>query len=55
MGHTRAVVLITRDFLPSAYTEGSLQGAFESAKVRGLTVRTHPTASLDNEYELSWE
>jgi uncharacterized protein (TIGR02265 family) len=54
-GHTRAVVLITRDFLPHPYTEGSLRGAFESAMVRGLTVRARPTESLDNEYELSWE
>lgn len=54
-GHTSAIVLITRDFLPHPYTEGSLQGAFESAKLRGLTVRAWPTPSLDNEYELSWE
>jgi uncharacterized protein (TIGR02265 family) len=53
--HTRAIVRITRDFLPHPYTEGSLQGAFETARVRGLTVRARPTESLDNQYELSWE
>jgi uncharacterized protein (TIGR02265 family) len=55
MGHTQAIVRITRDFLPPSYTEGSLQGAFEIAKIRSLTVRAFPTESLDNEYELTWE
>lgn len=50
-----AVMRITRDFLPHTYTEGSLRGAFESARVRGLTVRCRPTPSLDNDYELAWE
>jgi uncharacterized protein (TIGR02265 family) len=54
-GPRSAVVLITRDYLPSPYTEGSLQGAFAAAKVRGLTVRSRPSPSLDNEYELSWD
>ncbi|HYO57864.1 TIGR02265 family protein [Archangium sp.] len=53
-GHTSAVVLIRRNFLPHSYMEGSLQGAFEAARVRGLTVRTRPAALLDAEYELSW-
>jgi uncharacterized protein (TIGR02265 family) len=53
-GFNSAVVRITRDFLPHTYMEGSLQGAFEQARVRGLTVRCRPTPSLDNEYELSW-
>jgi uncharacterized protein (TIGR02265 family) len=54
-GHTSAVVLIRRNFLPHSYMEGSLQGAFEAARVRGLTVRVLPSASLDTEYALSWD
>lgn len=54
-GFHSAVMRITRDFLPHAYTEGSLQGAFESARVRGLTVRCLTAPSLTNHYELSWE
>jgi uncharacterized protein (TIGR02265 family) len=54
-GFHSAVVRITRDFLPHPYMEGSLQGSFESARVRGLTVRCRPTPSLDTEYELSWD
>ncbi|WP_257458703.1 DUF2378 family protein [Archangium lipolyticum] len=53
-GHTNAVIRFTRDFLPHAYTEGSLQGSFEIAKVPGLTVRARPLARLDTEFELSW-
>ncbi len=53
-GYNSAIVRITRDFLPHTYTEGSLQAAFEAAKVRGLTVRTVPTDWLDTEYELVW-
>lgn len=54
-GFTSAVMRITRQFLPSSYTEGWLQGSFEATRVRGLTVRVHPMALLDNEYELSWD
>jgi uncharacterized protein (TIGR02265 family) len=54
-GHTSAVVLLTRDILPHPYVEGSLQASFEIAKVPGLRVRARPLASLNTEYELSWE
>jgi uncharacterized protein (TIGR02265 family) len=54
-GFHSAVLRITRDYLPHSYTEGALQGAFEAARVRGLTVRCRPTPSLDNDYELSWD
>ncbi|WNG36269.1 DUF2378 family protein [Archangium violaceum] len=53
-GVNSAVVRITRQFLPPSYTEGSLQGSFEAARVQGLTVRIHSISLLDNEYELSW-
>ncbi|QRK05763.1 DUF2378 family protein [Archangium violaceum] len=55
VGFNKALVRITRQFLPAAYTEGSLQGSFEAARVRGLTVHVHSTSLLDHEYELSWD
>jgi uncharacterized protein (TIGR02265 family) len=55
VGPRNAIVLITRDYLPTAYTEGSLRGSFAAAKVQGLTVRVRSSPSLDTEYELSWD
>ncbi|HEX8439182.1 TIGR02265 family protein [Archangium sp.] len=53
-GPTSAVFILDRDFIPPAYTEGTLQ-SLEISKVKGLRVRWRPTETLVGEYELTWE
>jgi uncharacterized protein (TIGR02265 family) len=43
------------DFMPPAYHEGILTTVVERIGVRNVKVRGRVTASLDSEYELSWE
>jgi uncharacterized protein (TIGR02265 family) len=54
-GPNSAVFILRRDFIPLAYTEGSLKAVFETAKVRGFQVRSRQPEPLLGEYELSWQ
>ncbi|MFL5359116.1 TIGR02265 family protein [Archangium sp.] len=53
-GYTRSRVLLTRDFLPCSYMEGSLEAQLKKAGASGLRVTGRRTGSLSSEYELSW-
>ncbi len=53
-GPTSALFILQHDFIPPAYTEGTLQ-ALELAKVKGLRVRSRQSEALVGEYELTWE
>lgn len=53
-GYTRSRVTLTRDFLPCAYVEGSLEAQLKKAGVSGLRVSGRRTGPLSSEYELSW-
>jgi uncharacterized protein (TIGR02265 family) len=53
-GYTRSRVVLTRDFLPCAYVEGSLEAQLKKGGASGLRVSGRRTGSLSSEYELSW-
>jgi uncharacterized protein (TIGR02265 family) len=53
-GPNSALFILERDFIPPAYTEGTLQ-SLEVTKVKGLRVRSRQSGTLVGEYELTWE
>jgi uncharacterized protein (TIGR02265 family) len=53
-GYTRSRVVLTRDFLPCSYVEGSLEAQLKKAGASGLRVAGRRTGPLSSEYELSW-
>lgn len=53
-GYTRSRVLLTRDFLPCSYMEGSLEAQLKKAGASGLRLSGRRTGPLSSEYELSW-
>jgi uncharacterized protein (TIGR02265 family) len=53
-GPRSALFLLKHDFLPLVYTEGTLQ-SLDTAKVKGLRVKSRQVEPLVGEYELTWE
>ncbi|PTL79743.1 TIGR02265 family protein [Vitiosangium sp. GDMCC 1.1324] len=55
LGYTHCRVLFTRDFLPRAYVEGSLEANLKKAGARSLRIAGRLTGALSSEYDVSWE
>lgn len=55
LGPRHAVVKVTRDFMPHPYHEGVLAAAVEAMHSRNVKVVGKRTATLDAEYDLTWE
>jgi len=55
LGPQRAVVKMTRDFMPHPYHEGVLAGALEQMHARNVKVVGRRLGPLDADYEVNWE
>lgn len=53
-GAKSAIFILKRDFIPPAYTVGTLQ-CLETVNVKGLRVRALPSEPLVGKYELAWD
>lgn len=55
LGDRKALFIVKRDFMPSAFHRGLIHSALSATDAHGLRVDARDTGFMDSEYDISWE